>query len=96
MLAEPLAMASFMRVKATPDSVYWLSLLQGWTKNCPPDGRVRTIQNQVKEYEPYYAAVLEDPNILTVARPLLEITNTEELNNQLIVPLIAALKESKL
>jgi hypothetical protein len=95
---EPLAIASMMKVTSTnSDDIYWVSLL-GHGDYPAGLGRVRELD--VREWrndEDWFNDALDlvaDGRLLTTAAPLLDITTTRDVQDRLVVPLVAAMKSA--
>jgi hypothetical protein len=93
---EPLLVASRMDGRDLEgNDVYWLSLYQLWLDDYPPDGKVRTITSASMgwEKEPndldVFKDVVDGDRMLSLAVPLVEITDLEQLETRIIAPLMA-------
>ena len=96
-LDAPLALASYMRIKADPPSVLWLGLLQAWHgEDAPFDGVVRPVKNSIEQFSQEYAAALSAPVIHSVAVSLVTITSNNEVERLLVQPLVEELRRESI
>ncbi len=91
----PLAMTSYMRIRADLDDVYWVPLLQAWHRGGKTDGTVQVLQNDRDDYRSDYEGVLAEPDVASVAVPLVDITLASELDARLIRPLMQHIRVSR-
>lgn len=92
---EPLCIASRVRLSdADPEEACWIPVLQAYQKNPQADGAVYSIEEDLENY--FFLSEDERQRIntvvkgfLTVACPLLKITNANELEDKLITPLLS-------
>jgi hypothetical protein len=95
---EPLAIASMMRVTSTnSDAIYWLPLL-GHGDYPAGLGKVRKLDvRKRRNDDDWFNSALDlvaDGQLLTIAVPLLDITNTSDVEDRLVKPLVDAMKSA--
>jgi len=97
-LTEAACVVSFMEVTTTePEALYWLGGIQLYRRDAPLDGQVRDLDprgigwaiDDWEEADKRVVATVPAGSILTLARPLGEITDTAALKRLMIEPLLA-------
>ena len=90
-----MAICSYLRnaLDAEPeDDIYRWSIVQRWCDDAPPDGKVRELGPDKIRFEGserrLFTSQVRDANVLTVAVPLPTVTNTTELLERIVTPII--------
>lgn len=97
---QPLCIVSRMLANNTPDEIYWIAMSQGYRRNPLADGKVYVIGESFEDFLfnktreaidgdiQIFKEVVSGGKLLSMALPLLEITNLEQLEKRLVLPLL--------
>jgi len=92
---EPLCLASRFSATETPDDVYWISVLQMHEQRILPDGKVHVLGDDLEclkkdsQKLERFKNLIREGKVASLAVPLLEITNTNQLFNRVVDPVLA-------